>query len=132
MPHLTVEYSANLEDEVDIPGLVRALHETALACPTFKKAAVRTRAERRDIYEIADSDPENAFVAVGVRILEGRPDETKAAIGEMLFETLTTVLADVYERRPIGISLDISEISNTFNYKKNNLHDIMAKKEAAE
>ena len=132
MPHLIVEYSANLEDEVDMRALVSDLHQTALSCPTFKKAAVRTRAARRDIYEIADGDPQNAFVAVGVRILEGRPNDVKSAIGKMLFDTLTTALADVYERRPIGISLDISEIGTTFNYKKNNLHEIMAKKEAAE
>lgn len=132
MPHLIVEYSANLEDEVDIAHVVRELHKTALTCPTFKKAAVRTRAERRDIYEIADSDSENCFIAVGVRILAGRSDEVKSTIGEMLFKTLTDVMSDVYERRPIGISLDISDIDPTYNYKKNNLHEIMAKKEAAE
>ena len=132
MPHLTVEYSANLEEEVDIPALVRELHKTALSCPTFKKAAIRTRAERRDVYEIADGDKENCFIAVGVRILAGRPDDVKTTIGEMLFEILTSALTDVCERRPIGISLDISDIDPVFNYKKNNLHDIMAKKQAAE
>ena len=50
MPHLIVEYSANLERDVDIPRLVAAVHAAALETGVFPIGGIRTRAERRDIY----------------------------------------------------------------------------------
>ena len=55
MPHLIVEYSANLERDVDIPRLVAAVHAAALETGVFPIGGIRTRAERRDIYQVADS-----------------------------------------------------------------------------
>ena len=41
MPHLTVEYSANLDDQIDIQKLVEAVHQAALRTGVFEVAAVR-------------------------------------------------------------------------------------------
>lgn len=71
MPHIVIEYSANLEDEVRPMRLVEALHAAALETGVFPLAGLRTRAARREHYLVADGDPENAFVAVSVRIGEG-------------------------------------------------------------
>ena len=73
MPHLIVEYSANLAPALDIDRLVGALHETAAGIDALPLASIRTRAERRDVYRIADCHPDNTFVAVYLRVLEGRP-----------------------------------------------------------
>ena len=42
MPHLIVEYSANLEPALDIRGLVEALHEAALETGVFPIGGIRT------------------------------------------------------------------------------------------
>ena len=44
MPHLTVEYSANLEDRTDLDALCAALLETVLETGLFEVGAVRVRA----------------------------------------------------------------------------------------
>ena len=68
MPHLTIEYSANVADHVDIDRLVGALHDAALATGVAALDALRTRAVRREHYAIADRHPDNAFVAVTARL----------------------------------------------------------------
>jgi 5-carboxymethyl-2-hydroxymuconate isomerase len=47
MPHQIVEYSANLEEKVDIDALMAHLHETVAGIDAFPLAALRTRAAPR-------------------------------------------------------------------------------------
>lgn len=120
MPHLTVEYSANLEKRIDIPDLVRKVHTAALATGVFDTATVRTRAERREHYAIADGHPENSFVAVSVRIATGRDAETRTRIGQAIFDDLCSYLEPIYEAAPIGISLEVQDM-DTVEFRKNNM-----------
>ena len=86
MPHLTVEYSANLENQIDILKLVEIVHQAALKTGVFEVAAVRTRAARRDYYVIADGHRDNAFVAIWVRVAPGRPAEIRKRLGQEIFD----------------------------------------------
>jgi len=67
MPHITVEYSANLEERLGIDALIGALHDAAIATGLFEIGGIRTRGSRRDHYRIADANPLNGFVAITVR-----------------------------------------------------------------
>jgi 5-carboxymethyl-2-hydroxymuconate isomerase len=75
MPHIIAEYSANLEPALDPQGLIDELHEAAVASGIAEVAAIRTRAERRDVYRVADGRPEIGFVHVVARLRIGRPQE---------------------------------------------------------
>ena len=48
MPHLIVEYSANIEADVPPQRLLDELHAAALATGVSEPVAVRTRLARRD------------------------------------------------------------------------------------
>ncbi|HVB56671.1 MAG TPA: hypothetical protein VNE63_09620 [Candidatus Acidoferrales bacterium] len=120
MPHLTVEYSANLEKRIDILDLVRKVHTAAIATGVFDTATVRTRAERREHYVIADGHPENSFVAVSVRIATGRDAETRKRIGQTIFDSLCSYLEPIYEAAPIGISLEVQDM-DAVEFRKNNM-----------
>ncbi len=126
MPHLVVEYSANLEPDVDVAQLVRVLHEAAMMSGVFKPGAVRTRAVKREIYSIADDHPDNRFAHVVVRIGAGRSADVKRGLGEHLFDALTGALAEVSATRPLAISMEVQEIDPDFSFRKNNLHEIVA------
>lgn len=123
MPHIVIEYSANLEDEVRPMRLVEALHAAALETGVFPLAGLRTRAARREHYLVADGDPENAFVAVSVRIGEGRDAATRRRVAEALMATLERETAEASQRRGLALSLDVSEIDGTASLKTNNLHE---------
>jgi 5-carboxymethyl-2-hydroxymuconate isomerase len=125
MPHIIVEYSANLDDQIDIQKLIEAVHQAALRTGVFEVAAVRTRAERRDYYVIADGHEDNAFVAISVRVAPGRSRETRQRLGQEIFDAACEYLEKVYERTPLAISLEVREIDNTAAFRKNNLHAIV-------
>ena len=129
MPHLIVEYSANLDAKVDIDGLLRELHEAAAASGVFPLGGIRTRAARREHYHIADGHPDNAFVHVVARIRHGRPLDVRQRAGTLLFDTLCKCLETAYATTPLGISLEIQEIDPDVSYKQNNLHDYVARRQ---
>ena len=122
MPHLTIEYSANLEGRTDIAALCRALLKTVLETGLFEIGAVRVRAFRAEHYAIADQLAENAFVDLNFRIGKGRTAEEKKRTGEAIFAAATDVLGPLFEMPHFALSLEIREIDAELSWKKNAIH----------
>src|SRR3546814_10708016 len=80
--HVTIEYSANLEQRLDIAALCATAPEAAASTGVLELGATRVRAVRCDHYAIADRHRDNAFVDVPLRIGRGRSEEAKAATGK--------------------------------------------------
>jgi 5-carboxymethyl-2-hydroxymuconate isomerase len=131
VPHVLVEYSANLDTQLDFPGFLTALRDAALATGIFPLGGIRVRAYRAEHYLIADGDVDNAFVAITLRIGHGRDFETRKRASDAIFATACEALAALYNRIPLGISLEMQEIAPTLTYKKNNLHEYVKKRAAA-
>ena len=129
MPHLIVEYSANLEKHIDIQELVDGLHRTATGIDGLPVGGLRTRAEKREAYQVADRHPDNAFVHVILKLGHGRPLEKRREFGEALFAALCEQLESVAATSPLAISFEIQEIHPELTWKKNNLRDYIAKRE---
>ena len=131
VPHFVVEYSSNLEDRLDLDGLIRTVHETAAGTGVFERKGIRTRAARRDRYRIADGHPENGFVNLVARIAQGRSVEVRKEAGEKIFSAVCEHLAPIYETSPLAISFEIQEI-NPVAFRQNNLPDWLAQREEAQ
>lgn len=123
MPHLIIEYSANIENAIDLDSLLDKLHARALETGVFPLGGLRVRAHRTDRYRIADKSPENGFVHVTAMIGHGRALDVQQRAGEQLFETLTEHLAPVFASSPLAISLNVQEFHPVLNFKQNNLHE---------
>jgi len=128
MPHQTIEYSANLEAELDITELIRVMHDTAANVEALPLGGLRTRAVAREYYRIADAHPDNTFINVVLRIAPGRSNEIKKDAGDILFETLTNYLESIYSHTPVAISLEIQELDAEFRWRKSNTREHMAKR----
>jgi len=122
MPHLIVEYSANLESSLDISRLVAAVHAAALETGVFPMGGIRTRAERRDVYAVADSHPDNGFIHVQARIGTGRTPEVRQKAAEHIFAAVKNETAKAFASRPLGLTFEIVEIDPVGSLKHNNLH----------
>ncbi len=123
MPHLIVEYSANIEEALKLPELLTRLRDCAVASGVFPLGGIRLRGARRDHYLIADGDPANAFLHLTARIGQGRTLEVRQSIAQALFDVLCSHLAELYAERGLGISVEIQEIDAATSLKKNNLHE---------
>ncbi len=123
MPHLIVEYSANVEPRIALDALLDKLHACALGTGVFPLGGLRVRAHRADAYRIADKAPENGFVHVTALIGHGRPLDVQQRAAEELFAVLTSHLHRLYEESPLAISLNVQEFHPVLNFKQNNLHE---------
>lgn len=129
MPHIWIEYSGNLA--LDTAALMRTVQRAAVGDGSlFPLAGARTRALRVDDYLVVDGHPDNAFVHVVLRIGHGRSDAQQAALGERVFQALTSALAPHLAARPLGISMQIEEADPVLNYKLNNYRDYLAARAA--
>ena len=131
MPHLNIEYSANVGEALDIQGLVDRIHETALATGIFPLGGVRTRAEARTHYRIANGNPDAGYIHMVVRIGSGRDVETRREAGERIFAALCDFTDELYRSRPLALSFELHEIPPEMAWRKNNLHELL-KKDAGE
>jgi len=131
MPHLFVEYSANIEERMQLDALLDRLYEAGLASGVFPIGGIRVRAHRVDRYRIADCAPENAFVHVTALLGHGRPLDVRRRVGEQLFAVLKTHFQALYEESPLAISFNIQELHPELNFKHNNLHEYVARRRAA-
>jgi 5-carboxymethyl-2-hydroxymuconate isomerase len=130
MPHQIIEYSANLETRLDIESVVDGLHEAAMAVDGLPLGGLRTRAAKREAYQVADRHPDNAFVHVILKLGHGRPLEKRREFGEALFAALCDLLEPVSSTSPLAISFEIQEIHPDLTWKKNNLRDYMASRQS--
>jgi 5-carboxymethyl-2-hydroxymuconate isomerase len=130
VPHIIVEYSANLEATVPIAALVADVHRAVLATGIFKLGAVRTRATRHDMFVIADGDPQNAFINVIARVARGRPAEKRRSLAEAIMAVLDQQTATSTRSRGLALSVYVEEIDEEGALRKNNLHARMEQKAA--
>jgi 5-carboxymethyl-2-hydroxymuconate isomerase len=127
VPHLTLEYSANLTDEQNIGKLCNALAQCLAAQRdgeqrVYPLGGIRVRALRCDQYCIADARPDAAFLHANLKIGAGRSDAVKRATGDALFALIKQHFAAQFEQHGLALSLEIGEFSEAGSWKHNNLH----------
>jgi 5-carboxymethyl-2-hydroxymuconate isomerase len=123
MPHLIIEYSANVADHVDIDRLVDALHDAALASGVADLDALRTRAVRRDRYAVADRHPDNAFVAVTARLGAGRSHDDQQRFLDALMSALDDSVGAA--GRTMMLSVEYQEIDPSRRINRNHLRELV-------
>ena len=82
MPHISVEYSANLAGAIDLPALGEDLHQTIVAVADGRAGGCKTRFVRHDAYYIADGTPHYAMLHAEIALLSGRTTATKRELSE--------------------------------------------------
>ena len=127
MPHFHIEYSANLQDAVDMAALCEAIRAEAAAIATFPMAGIRVRATRVDHYAMADGDPKHGFIDLSIRLREGRADDVKQDAIMRVFAALKDFMAPTLATRSIALSAEMRDInadlSPKFGTVRNHLED---------
>ena len=123
MPHIIAEYSANLEDSLDVQALVDDLHQAAIAAQVAEIVGIRTRAVSRAHFRVADGNPANGFVHITARLRRGRPAEKRKALGEALLAAADKRLAAVYPTHPVAMTVEVHEIDPDMTFRRNTLRE---------
>ncbi|MEL7091475.1 MAG: 5-carboxymethyl-2-hydroxymuconate Delta-isomerase [Pseudomonadota bacterium] len=129
MPHLTIEYSSAAQQYIDMGDLCRALHAVMVANPLFPTAGIRIRTYEADHAIVADGHPDNAFVAMGLRVGAGRSPEQLRAAGDELFAAAQQLLAQPLSQPHFALSLDIRVSDPALSWKDTPIHARLSAKE---
>lgn len=130
MPHIIVEYTREISEQIDMSKLVEALHNLAITLPALPTGGIRTRAYCADVNRVADGGADRQFIYMTIRLGQGRSADVKRDIGEKLFAVLTDFTkAHFTAGKPLSLGLEIQEIEKEWTWKKNNIHQILKDKE---
>ncbi len=130
MPHFTLEYSANLDARVDMGKVVEVVRKAAAETGIFPLGGIRVRAIRCEHYAIADGSAQFGFLAMLLRLGEGRDLATRKKAGEHVFKALSGHLDPVFATSPFALSFDMQINDKEMSWKRNNIHEAL-KAEAA-
>jgi len=125
MPHFHIDYSANLEQVVDMAALCEVIRATAAAIDTFPVAGIRVRATSATHAAIADGNPKHGFIDLSLRLRQGRPDDVKHAALTRIFDALTDFVAPALRSHSIALSAELREIDAAFSLKSGTVRDHM-------
>jgi 5-carboxymethyl-2-hydroxymuconate isomerase len=121
MPQLTLEYSDNIE--VDVQPLLARLHEEVVATGAINLKGLKSRAIKHVQYRIADGDPNYAFVHVGLLIREGRPIEIQKEATRRVMAVLKETFGYRFETGKISLSVDLKEMREGIALTDHNIPD---------
>ncbi len=110
MPHCILDVSDNLLDSPDWQDLLGAIHRTLVGTELFSETDIKSRVIRHDTFRVADGAPDRAFVTLEVQVLEGRPDEVKARISDVLLPVLTGAFPRSATGMKLNITVQVSEL----------------------
>ena len=125
MPHFTIEYSANLDKRVDMSGVVEVVRKAAVETGIFPLGGIRVRTLRCEHYAIADGNPNLGFLAMVLRLGEGRDLPTRQKAGEHVFKALSAFLDPVFASSKFALSFDIQINDKEMSWKRNNIHEAL-------
>ena len=134
MPHVNIQYTANLGAEAGMDALCMTLAEVIGAqrdgagARVFPLGGTRVLAYPAPHFAVADGQPDRCFVYLQVRIAPGRERSLVTATGETLIAAVRAHFATIFATRAIGMTLQIDEGEPVFDAKHSTLHSLFAGK----
>jgi 5-carboxymethyl-2-hydroxymuconate isomerase len=129
MPHLNIQYTANLDALTDMgQQLCNTLAATLVAlrgedgvAPLFPVAGTRVMAWPAPHFAVADGKPGRAFIYMNLLITPGRSEALKKRTGDALLAAASAHLDAVFAQHAVGLTLQIDEGAPVYEGKRNNL-----------
>jgi 5-carboxymethyl-2-hydroxymuconate isomerase len=125
VPHFTLEYSANLDDRVDMAEVVEVVRKAAVETGIFPLGGIRVRAVRCEHYAIADGRKEFGFLDMVLRLGEGRDLAARKKAGDHVFKALSNYLDPVFANGKFALSFDMQINDKETSWKRNNIHEAL-------
>ena len=104
MPHLTIEYSRNLESGFALADTLREVNATLVASGQIKdELDLKSRIVALDVTAVGTGAGDRGFVYCLLRLLPGRTDEVKAELSERIGVVMRNRIP-----RPAGMVVQLS------------------------
>jgi 5-carboxymethyl-2-hydroxymuconate isomerase len=134
MPHLVLLYTPDVESDVDVGSLCRALADCMLeqrdeaGKAVFPTGGTRVLAYPAAHAAVADGKGDYGFLYANLRMGTGRSQTVHKKVGDSLMHVLRERLDGLLAQRPTGVTLQIDESSGqVFDAKHSSLHPLFNK-----
>jgi len=130
MPHLTLSYSARLDELLDIPALVELLMQRLLdaragGVAVFPASGIRAFAYPSAADAVGHPEgerlKERSFLYINLRIAPGRDPALVQTIGRSLAEAVNASVAELLSTHRVGIGVQVDEVAPAFDARLGNL-----------
>lgn len=125
MPHIHIDYSANLETRLDVAGLCRLLRDAAVATGVLPSEGLRVRAIKADHVVIADGNPDHAYLDISIRLRGGRSAEAKARATAAIFAAAEAYCAGVMATTSLMLSMEMRDIDPVLSPKASSIRNYL-------
>ena len=110
MPHITLEYSANLFESRINSDLLQNLNSLLASLGPFNIEDIKSRAIRHEAYAVAEGSKNRAFVHLQLAVLPGRPPELMRTVTERLMEFLKQNFSRSFKELKCSFSIEVREL----------------------
>lgn len=117
VPHIIIEYSANVNSRVGVADMVHRVHRRLLDLPFIPTDGLRTRAFAATEYAVADQTDECAYIAVYARLGPGRTAEQRSTVIDAITDEIVGLLGD--HTAGVALSVEYQEIDPTMRRNSN-------------
>ena len=117
MPQITLQHSDELAINMNYEEFFSTIHNLLSDTADIDISNCKSRVIKVDNIYIGDGDPDQRFVHLEVKLLEGRSKQLKDRIGKKLLNELKQVFVDSGDRGSVQITVEIIDI-NRDNYFK--------------
>ena len=134
MPHCVILYTANVDRLSDMSALCRALADAMLTVrdeagkQVFPTGGTRVLAYPAAHSAVADGKGDYGFVYINARMGAGRSAAVQKLAGDTLLAVAKRHFEPVFDRHPIGITLQVDESpGQVYDGKHSSLHPLFQK-----
>ena len=122
MPHIILEFSANLYELPSFSELFADIHQVLHQTGGIRLENCKSRTRIANHYFIADGNPNHAFIHLTIEFIKGRSAEIKQAIGQECLQLVKDYYqAQITERLQITVKIDDIELDTYFKYPPGSL-----------
>ena len=117
MPHITLQFTDNIESLPNFNQLFSEVHQTINAIAGIKIENCKSKAIKLENFYIGDGSKSKGFLHLEVKFLAGRTIEVKSEIGKKLLEILKTHFKESLSLLDFQITIEIIDIEKNCYFK---------------
>lgn len=114
MPHLTLEFSANIIEKNNLAALFPSLHKILATTLPTNINGCKSRAIECEQFYVGEGAPNSAFIHVTLKVLPGRTPEHLQELGQIIMNELKQYFQASLTKLKLQITLEILEISTNY------------------
>ena len=117
VPHLTLEYTATLEEKATDPGLLEKIHSLLASEAGIRIENCKSRWREVENWVVGQGEADAAFVHLDLRFLEGRREETVEAVGRGALAILEDHFFPAPGKLELQLTVEVAEIRRSAYFK---------------